>query len=408
MPTRVPLGAGDPVERWQQQLADVAGDITALDDVDVYKELERGSVGKPPALSGETLRQAKPLVTTVHTLFQQYALLNERVSRAASARTSAPGWLPGHQSTALAQIERALGDPIDLGSNDLPVAPGVLLANMRPAIAAVQHDLEAFRVARDAAYGTLTSARGILTALARQAAGLGIGSLPALADVGERIEHMGRTAAADPLGMHASFQAEVLPILEQANRLVKAAQAARADLDVRLADAVDVLDRLTSAHRRATDGWQNAARKVLLDPTTLRAPVATPAQLADLSQWLDRLAAMVRGGSWREASGPLAAWSNVAQPLLVAESDVARINAGPLDQMEMLRGRLTVLRTVAQSNGLGLLGANPSPERAAANAAYRAAEQALMRPTPESRVDLAQAKLLVDRYAALVDPESLA
>jgi hypothetical protein len=50
-----------------------------------------------------------------------------------------------------------------------------------------------------------------------------------------------------------------------------------------------------------------------------------------------------------------------------------------------------------------MIGAASSP----ALAAYRAAEQALMRPTPDARVDLALATLLVDRYAALVDPQSL-
>jgi hypothetical protein len=400
------LGPSDPLERWQQQLADAAGDLTALDDVDVYKDLERGIVGNPPALSGETLRQAKPLVSTVQRLFQHYSLLNERVTGATAARASMTGWLPNHP--AVRQIAQALGDPIELGQNQSPVAPGSLLAGMRPAIADVQRELETFRVARDAARETLREARGILEALERQATGLALGSLPALTSAATRIDQLGRAAAADPLGMHARFKLDALPILEETNRQVKAAQAARADVDVRLSDARDVLRGLTTAHRRASDGWQNTARKVLIDPTTLRAPVTTSAQIADLAQWLDRLAAMVANGAWRAAAGPLDAWTHVAQPLLAAESEVAQINSGPLDELELLRGRLMVLRTVAQSSGLGLLGSTSSPARTAANAAYRAAEHGLMRATPTSRVDLTQARLLVDRYAALVDPRSLA
>ncbi len=193
-----------------------------------------------------------------------------------------------------------------------------------------------------------------------------------------------------------------MPILEEGKRLVKAAELARADLDERLAAARAALQQLKVAHRRSTDGWQNVARKVQIDPATLRPPAATEAQIADLAQWLDRLAALVAGGSWRAASAPLDAWLSTARPLLAAESEAMRINAGPLDQLELLRGRLTVLRTVAQSNGLGMMSAS-APEAVA----YRAAERALSRPTSESRVDLPQAALLVDRYAALVDPRSL-
>src|SRR5437899_105189 len=65
------LGPGDQLERWQLQMAEVAMDITALDDLDVYRDIERGVAGNPPALSGESLRQALPLVRAVHVLFQQ-------------------------------------------------------------------------------------------------------------------------------------------------------------------------------------------------------------------------------------------------------------------------------------------------------------------------------------------------
>jgi hypothetical protein len=425
------LGPGDQLERWQLQMAEVAMDITALDDLDVYRDIERGVAGNPPALSGESLRQALPLVRAVHVLFQQYSRLNDRVTRATSARTSVGSWLPGHP--AMREVEQALSDPIELGPTDvlanqmdalLPVSrrpsigsspirvapattvqvpPAVLLAALPRAIAAVGHDLEVFRVARDSTDATLTRARAILVGLERQAAVLGLGTLSELATVGARIEQLGRTASSDPLGSQSTFELDILPMLEKGNRLVKAAGAARADLDGRRAAARVALQQLTDAHRRSVEGWQNAARRAMIDPATLRAPAATEAQLADLDQWLDRLEAMIAAGAWREASSPLDAWLHTAQPLLAAESEAARINAAPLDQLELLRGRLLVLRTVAQSNGLGMIGAASSP----ALAAYRAAEQALMRPTPDARVDLALATLLVDRYAALVDPQSL-
>ncbi len=146
------LGPADRFELWQQQLADVAGDITALDSEDLYKELERGIVGNPPALSGATLLQATPLVQTVHVLFRQYARVNERVSKAAAANASVPRWIPGHPVTA--QVEEALSVPIDLAADEvLPgqtatlrrartspvgVPPGMLLAALPPAIAAAR------------------------------------------------------------------------------------------------------------------------------------------------------------------------------------------------------------------------------------------------------------------------------
>jgi hypothetical protein len=423
------LGPGDRLERWQQQIADVAGAITAVDEIDVYREIERGVAGNPPTLSGETLRQALPLVRAVHVLFQQYARLNDRIDKAVAARTSMGSWLPGHP--AVRQIEQALGDPIELGPAEvlpgqvdalqaaqrsvgstrapvtLPtsvqISPAVLLAVLPPAIAATQHDLEVFRLAYDAPLATLAQARATLAELNRQAASLGLGALPELATVGARVEQIGRAVSSDPLGSQSTFEHSVQPILEEGIRLVKAAVADRADLDTRAAAARATLQQLADAHRRSTDGWRNTPRRVMIDPTTLRAPAATDAQLADLGQWLDRLEAMIGAGAWRETFSPLDAWLHTAQPLLEAESEAAQINAGPLDQLEMLRGRLVVLRTVAQSNGLGMIGAASSP----ALTAYRAAERALMRPTPESRVDLAGAALLVDRYAALVDPRSL-
>ena len=427
---------GNDPDRWQRMLADVAGDITSLDGDPQYEDLERSIVGKPPALAGDTLKRAESLVCAVHVLFRQYSLLNDRVNRAKAARDSVPRWVPGHP--AMREVERVLSDPIELTSDQLlpdqmgdlllslrrspsdatpasapappshlQVPPAVLLTALPSAIVRARQELDSIRAASDEVATIATRTRITMRDLAGKAATLGLGVLSELASVRATVADLDAKAAADPLGARGDFEAKVRPLLEEADRRVSAAQAERAALGERLQAAREIMQQLSVAHRRSSQGWKEAPRRVVIDPTTLRAPVATDAQLADLDQWLNRLEAMVAAGSWREASGPLHAWWRDAQPLLDAESEAARINSGPLDQLALLRGRLTVLRTVARSNGMSVMAGAGSPEEAAALAAYRAAERALSRPTLESRVDLARATVLVDRYAALVDPQSL-
>ena len=72
---------------------------------------------------------------------------------------------------------------------------------------------------------------------------------------------------------------------------VKSFQAASTDLDARLAAAKDALQRLATAHGRAVHGWQNAAQKLRLDPTTLRPPATTGAH--DKASTNDRAACLL-------------------------------------------------------------------------------------------------------------------
>lgn len=379
------------LETWRANLLTATDNLLALDDNITYKRLE-GKDGLPAiALTGLTQKRVTPALEAMHALFQYTGLLTKVVESATERRKSVSRFR-GADNTAREIEELLYGPSIVLPPDQTPLAQRGLLSASETTNRITPEQLLAamtasFDVARDAvfaveaAWNKLETALGRyeteLAALQRLAEDTGQDALPELLAARQRAEALHAQIESDPLGASVNFEAEMVPLLQNARTRLEQAVRQREEVVADLARARELETRL-EATRAQCEAALRACQEKIGPVPGLRAPL-DPARLAELTSWRATLEKTVQERRWQPARIGLTRWLTTASEYVNAESAAVAANCAPVERCAELRGRLSALKMKGQARGLGL--------DTALNAIAQEAERLLaLYPVPLDRI----------------------
>jgi hypothetical protein len=382
---------------WEDWLRRVDDNLLALESDATYQALS-GPRGQRARLEGATRDRVLPALDAVGQLFADRARLRAVIDRAREVREqlASPLGFWG-KDDKLAEIERLLkGQSIVLGTETTPLARRSLL-DAGPREVALEPEIFLAQMA-----ATYERARDAFSAIARALRELEppLGRLEdearALQRAADRAGHpeLSEAAAAlcadaaalrdrcarDPLGADATESARLGPRLAQLRARVEAAQAEQARVVDALAEADSTRKHLGEAHALASASLDELLREVEVGPGA-SALLASPAELADLDDWLAKLRLAVEGGHTAPAVIGLARWSTAASELFEKTTSARNRATTLLARRAELAGRLSARRAQAQAL-VARGGSLPAATQALADEA-----DALLRtrPTPIAR-----------------------
>lgn len=352
------LGEIDGIlQEWQRRSSAIAENLLALQAETTYGLLTGGNGLEQVRLRGVTEARLGPVLRSVHTLFEQFGLLQAVLDEAAAVRRTLPAMFGGDgkgrelqrllftRSVRLrvAEVplsERGLADEAQQAQD---VSPAELLERMSAAFGRVRDEVNAVEAAWSSVAGRLDRAE---TELQRLRHGGGLPSALLEGDAGAVAGALSRwreKIEGDPLGVETEGIAEVDALLARMDRRVQ--EAARVRLQVEQARVR--WEELCRLHAQAA-GLDREARAKLVTPPDAAAP-AEERQWTALEEWLGRLERKGEEGGVEAVAVGLRNWERAAE--LAAELDrrVLESVSARLARRQEMRGLLSALKVKEQA-----------------------------------------------------------
>jgi hypothetical protein len=286
---------------WRGKLDIAAQNLVDLRSHPTYLQLSARS-----DLTGATLARVEPMLASMVNLFDYFDKLQNWMAQAEEARKAVPRvFVSPDKIDEVARIvtARSMADLLAKLTQELASAKQVVL------------DIDSI--------WTLLNHQ--LDALERDGKGLE-----------QRIAVTRQLIAADPLG--AQVETETL------TQLV----TRRVGLKEEIIKSAQLLKNIEAIHARASDAYEDAARKI--QSLSLREP-CSPQTLSALHQWLKTLTIKLEEGAWDAVAIGIENWRQSADRCLQSEVAAEEANLTPVRLRRELRGRLDALKAKAVAKG---------------------------------------------------------
>jgi hypothetical protein len=388
---------------WDERLRRIDENLLALEAEPTYQMLSGVS------LDGETKRVVEPALEALRDVFEQRGKLTSVLDRAKDLRAEMSGLAFWGNEEKARQIEALLAGPsIELERQSTPLAGRTLLGGDGREIRATPADLlaamaAAYERARDAVVRVRQAWDAVEPALAdvgqriadvrRTAASLGVeaGLHDELGALGRDLEAAQARVAIDPLGASASAIGRLVPRVANIAAHVGELAAVRDRVQGGLSRARGRLDEVRATRARAEEAAQQMPREV--DGASAPGTPTDAALVEGLAPWIEKIEAAAAGGRWHAAEVGLGKWNEAASRYVEADAKISGALETVQSRREELAGRLSARRAQAAA-----LTARGVALGAGAEDVAREAEALLnARPT-----QLARAKALVEQYEAMV------
>lgn len=351
------------LDAWQKRLRLAMDNLLALDDNLTYKRLQGKDGLQPIPLAGITKARVTPGLAAVQLLFQQIHRLNDIIDRATEMRKALPRFFPADK---LREIDQLLnGESIQIARLETPLArrnltseaetaqyitPSVLLEQMAQEFDLARGAITTVENAWSQLEPALHECETRMVSVLKRGNALGIGEMPEILALRERVAGLRRRIETDPLGVSADLFNEIVPALERASASVTEAEGQRDRIQNDLAQARRLLEQLKGLHQQSVTALQQCQQQIA-DPTGLSAPL-DPTALDELGAWLDTLDDAARNGRWKPARIGLDRWIKTAGEYAEAERTAFQTNQASIELRAELRGRLSALKAKAQARNL--------------------------------------------------------
>ncbi len=351
--------------RWEDDLAALAADVTALYEHPGYRRIAGDARTPGLLLEGASRREGEITVARVRSLLVGFEGLRVAVEQAGLLHRPTPPPL------------RSALDGASLANPHLPdesASPAAVRDAMVTNVRAVHSSLGAFANAWTDLPSLLDSCVAELAALQDRSVALGIAFAPA--SLTAALDRVRLAGAADPLGAMAELQREVAPKLGRIAADLSAREHQRDETQRQLELARREVERLRGAHATAVTSIAERDARLTDDS---RDALVSLAELQALLDWREKLAGSANAGHWAAVGKALETWRERAAELAEHIASTSAAAREAIDERRRLRGWLVALNAKA--------GALRRAEDAAFCAPALEAHRLLhLRPTPMPRV----------------------
>lgn len=341
---------------WQRKL-DLAGqNLLALQNLPTYQRLAGEGGFCKATLSGLSASVAEPMLQSMHDLFQQYDLLAQTIDRALFLRRQInPFW--GSDPRQQNVLDILQGKSIQIAQAELSVAqigllshpdqsyfvtPESLLSTMQATFDRLRDQLLAIDHAWETLEPKLLEVQGKIRGLEAEGADL--------SRVKAQLLPLQDRVFADPLGVEAEFEQQILPLIEQVQQQFQQAKAEQQQLEADLQQA-----RRQWRHLQTLD-QQSRSLQAEASQAIQAAPLLPSVQLVALEQWLLRLELRFLEGALEGAKAAvrvgLQNWMQQAAQAITSLEAAISAQRQILQQRQELAGRLNALQAKAAARGL--------------------------------------------------------
>jgi hypothetical protein len=307
------------------------------------------------ALEGESAARWATASHALSELWRRRALLEELLEQANAAerarRTEELRSLLGGAAIELAGTDVPLAERTLLGSvrNVERCSPGELIASMSSAFDEVKVVLGAFAAAWEKLMPGAEAAQALLQDSRRLAGEVGEvgGSASGELETAQRI--VGRLTEAmrtDPLSIDAAEVDTMMGSLRAIRDELAETAELRRRFNVRVLEASELLERLSTAAREAQAAHQEAMLKVSHPPVPPVHPVP-----AELDAELEAIVERAQRGGWTEARRGLETWTARTRALLDDAVQARRVNRAPIEARDQFRALLDAYQVKAKRLG---------------------------------------------------------
>jgi hypothetical protein len=337
----------DKLQRLHEAGEQIAGNLVEL-EIDSSRQLLEAS-----RLEGESAARWSAASATLTELWQWHGLLQAVLERAAKVRGGRRfdqllALLEG-PSIELSKSEVPLANRDLLGSPEVSVrcSPDELLVRMSSAFDQVKTVLAGIGGAWETLIPGLDAARPLLAESTRLAEELGESERRDLESASHMLAALSASITTDPLSVAAGDLDGLIQSLQAIRADLESTAALRRELDVRLADARGLLERL----RRAVRAGQAAHEAVVVKISVPAAPQA-PQLRDDLEAKLWEIAALAQRRAWLQARRMLDEWTLSTNELLAEAERLLGANRAPIEARNQFRALLEAYQVKAQRLGM--------------------------------------------------------
>ncbi|MBW4464168.1 MAG: hypothetical protein KME07_01855 [Pegethrix bostrychoides GSE-TBD4-15B] len=337
---------------WQRKL-DLAGqNLLTLQNLPTYQRLAGEGGFCKATLSGLTAKVAEPMLQSMHDLFQQYDLLAQTIDRALFLRRQInPLW--GSDPRQQNVLDILQGKSIHIAQAELSVAqigllshpdqsyfvtPTSLLTTMQATFDWLRDQLLAIDQAWENLEPKLLKVQDKIRALEAEGADLSLAKAQLL-PLQDRV-------FADPLGVEAEFEQQILPLIERVQQQFRQAKAAQQQLEADLQQARSQWRQLQTLDQQSRSLQAEASQAIQATPQQ------PSVQLVALEQWLLRLELRFLEGAKAAVRVGLQNWMQQAAQAITSLEAAISTQQLLLQQRQELAGRLNALQAKAAARGL--------------------------------------------------------
>ncbi len=355
------LGELDEVLRvWKTRLASIAENLMDLQSESAYRSLTGTGGLNKIEVTGKTAARVKPALGAMHTMFEQFGLLQGVVDEAETLRKELPAFFGGDAKAR--EIQHLLfGPSIQLFTVNIPLEQRTLLGGIKSEQRMTPEELlgpmeRSFAAARDAVMGVerawtefadnSTRVEAELARLREQKVLPSALLASSLQAVEARLDAVRTHVQTDPLGAEGELRSAVEPMLVEVRRRVEAA----AQLAATLRTARARCEELNTLHRNAAATLAEAESKVVV-PGTLP-QVESDAKVQGIQEWLQRLEHKHAEGAVEAVAVGLRHWNAAADACVLQDRKVQEAARACVEQRSELRGRFDALKAKARRFGM--------------------------------------------------------
>lgn len=341
---------------WRARADAMAQNLTEFRELPAYKRLA-GAPGVPRVqLSGLTAKKIDPLLDRMGELFEWLSLLYSLLDRCEAMRKDRGGIFGGPDRTP--EIQNLLNtpsitlpplrdssDPMAAPGQETKVTPAMLIEAMTRGFDYVKQIV----IDLDDAWQHLTEhfleADKEINSLREAGAGP---SRNQLEMIRAQIAPLKDLIEKDPLGAAEEFDRKVARPLSQIRSTLQEELRVRREATDAVAEARKLLAQIEDIARQAAEARAEAEVRIA-DASVLKNPPA--AELHALREWIDRLENKIADGLARPVLVGIEHWNQKARLLMAETQNAVTANQVPVLARRELRGRLLALKAKAQAKG---------------------------------------------------------
>jgi hypothetical protein len=304
-------------------------------------------------LEGDSAARWSEANDALTELWRRQTLLEGLLARAdklrGSRRAAELDSLVRGQSIELATSEVPLASRTLLGASQTAerCSPDELLASMSAAYDQVKAVVVAISAAWDELIPKLDTARQLLSECTALADDLGEASRDDLSSVAREIGELGRAVTSDPLSVEAGRVEAAVTSLEAIRDDLSGVAELKRRFDGRMLEARDLVERLRAAVAAA-----QAAEAELRLKISDAAPVPVVGPPSWLENELAQIAELSCGGDWRAARQALESWTASLESALDQADQALAANRAPIEARNQLRALLEAYQVKAKRLGV--------------------------------------------------------
>ncbi len=345
---------------WKARLASIAENLLDLQSESAYRSLTGTGGLEKVAITGLTAARVNPALRTMHTMFEQFGLLQATVDQAEALRKELPAFFGGDAKAR--EIQQLLfGKSIQLSTADIPLEQRTLLGGIRSSEKITPEELlgpmeRTFAAARDAvmsAERAWTEFADNSTRVEAEIARLrGQKALPSallaasLDAVEVRLEAVRAHVQTDPLGAEGELRSQVEAALAEVARRVDAAEQMGRQLGMARARCEELLRVHAEAVAAAAESRDKVGREAHLPLPEKDEKVQA------VQEWLVRLERKRDEGAIEAVKVGLRHWNAAVDACVLQDRKVGEAARARVEQRSELRGRLHALKAKARRFGV--------------------------------------------------------